>query len=290
MRSGSIPAPTSCACLPDDRSYLALYGVNTESAVATADSLSVIGDGTILGARLILPLDSATSRYHNVTLGVDYKDFNNGAMDSQVPISYVNWSAKYSTTLPGEDSRTGFAAAINFGIRGLGNNQQEFSDKRTGSKPSYALLQLDADHLMRLPGGFGLFASLSGQLADSPLVDNEQFAAGGVDSVRGYYEAQELGDQAVQGRLELRTPPLRNLYPEYLDNLHFLTFIDAAKLWVNESGGAPNGYELAGTGVGMRVDILERISGALDLAWALKDDGSISKGDSRTHFSIEYGF
>jgi hemolysin activation/secretion protein len=276
--------------LPDDRTYLALYGVKTESDVATADNLSVLGDGTILGARLIMPLEAVESHQRSITLGVDYKDFSNGASGNQVPISYINWSAKYSHTLLGENRRTGLAAGINFGLRGVGNDDAEFAAKRTGGKPSYAALQLEADHLMKLPSEYGLYARLAGQLASSPLVDNEQFGAGGVSTVRGYYESQQLGDHALLGRLELRTPPLRELFPEYVSNLHFLAFVDAAKLWVREAVGAADEFELAGAGVGLRFALLESLDGALDWAWALQSDGPVDKGDSRAHFSLEYGF
>lgn len=276
--------------LPDDRTYLALYGVSTDSDVATADNLSIIGQGTILGARLIVPLGGNASHTHNVTLGVDYKDFNNGAAGSQVPISYINWSAKYSRTLLGEKTRSSLGAGISFGLRGVGNDDREFAAKRTGGKPSYAVLHFDADHLVKLPSDYGLYASVSGQLASAPLVDNEQFGAGGVSTVRGYFESQELGDHAIQGRLELRTPPLRKLYPDYVRNLHFLAFIDAARLWVKEPVGTPDGYELAGTGIGLRLELLDHLTAALDWAWALKDDGTVGQGDSRAHFSLEYGF
>jgi hemolysin activation/secretion protein len=276
--------------LPDDRTYLALYGVKTDSDVATADNLSVLGDGTILGARLIFPLPATETRLQSLTLGVDYKDFNNGAMGSQVPISYVNWSAKYSRTHLGTDSRTGYGVGVNFGLRGIGNTDEEFAAKRTGGKPSYAALQLEADHLVKVAGDYGLFASVKGQLASGALVDNEQFGAGGVSTVRGYYESQQLGDHALQARLELRTPTLSELYPEYISNLHFLAFIDAAKLWLRDAVGGPDEFELAGAGLGLRLDFLESFTGAFDWAWALKDDNTIESGDSRAHFSLEYTF
>jgi hemolysin activation/secretion protein len=277
--------------LPDDKTYVALYGVKTKSDVATAGDLSVIGDGYILGSRLILPLPGVESYLHNVILGADYKNFNNAVEQTDTPIDYINWSAQYRGTVLGGQSRTNFGIGVNFGIRGVVNNEGEFSDKRFNGKPNYAYLVGSADHLHKLPGSFGIFASLSGQLADSPLIDNEQFSAGGATSVRGYYESQELGDDALQGTLELRTPSLVNRLPDYVDDLYFHAFLDGAKLWVKDPlPGQKDHFELAGTGIGMRVEMLEDLRGALDTAWALQDDASVERGDNRTYFSVEYEF
>jgi hemolysin activation/secretion protein len=57
-----------------------------------------------------------------------------------------------------------------------------------------------------LPGKFQLYGRLQGQVADQPLVSSEQFTATGADYVRGYLESEVLGDSAVVGTVELRTP------------------------------------------------------------------------------------
>ena len=42
----------------------------------------------------------------------------------------------------------------------------------------------------------------------SPLINNEQYAAGGLDNVRGYRETEALGDSAVHCTVELRAPEM----------------------------------------------------------------------------------
>jgi hemolysin activation/secretion protein len=277
--------------LPDDKSYLALYGVKTDSDVATAGDLSVLGDGYIIGTRLIMPLPGSDRFFHNATLGADYKDFDNIVRDVSTPVDYINWSAQYRATSLGDISRTNFGLGVNFGIRGLANNEGEFENKRYKGQPNYAYLVGNIDHLHQLPRDFAVYTSVQGQIADSPLIDNEQFGAGGVSTVRGYYESQQLGDDALQGSLELRTPTMDKLLPDYLQDLYFLAFIDGAKLWIKEPlPGQQDEFELVGTGIGMRLRLLEDLSGKLDWAWALQDDSSVDRGDDRTHFSIEYDF
>jgi hemolysin activation/secretion protein len=278
--------------LPDDRTYVALYGVKTDSDVATAGDISVIGDGYIIGSRIIMPMSGTDSYFHNVTLGADYKNFDNTVgIDIETPIDYINWTAQYKGTLVSEAARTNFGIGANFGIRGLVNNENEFSNKRFNGKPNYAYLLANADHLHGLPWDFGIFASIHGQIADSPLIDNEQFCAGGATTVRGYYECQELGDDATMGTLEFRTPTFDDLFPGYLTDLYFHVFIDGAKLWIKDPlPGQHDEFELAGTGIGMRIELFDDLQGALDWAWALHDDQTVKRGDNRTHFSVKYGF
>ena len=39
--------------------------------------------------------------------------------------------------------------------------------------------------------GISFFAKVQGQIADQPLVNSEQFAGGGLGTVRGYFEVEE---------------------------------------------------------------------------------------------------
>ena len=53
---------------------------------------------------------------------------------------------------------------------------------------------------------FAARARASGQAASGALISNEQFALGGINSVRGYYEGDQYGDCGWSGSLELRSP------------------------------------------------------------------------------------
>jgi len=45
-----------------------------------------------------------------------------------------------------------------------------------------------------------------GQVASEPLISNEQFGAGGVNSVRGYREGEVFGDDGWRASIEQKTP------------------------------------------------------------------------------------
>ncbi len=73
---------------------------------------------------------------------------------------------------------------------------------------------------------------ISAQIADSHLVTNEQFAAGGLTSVRGYLQSEGVGDDGVSGSFELRLPSIAPHLPGFVDELRMFGFVDAARVHV----------------------------------------------------------
>lgn len=273
---------------------LALYGVksSSNSQVASAGALSVIGIGNIYGARLIKPLKGFDDYFHSVTAGVDYKDFKEdlnliGSDTIETPISYLPFLAQYGGTRQGKESTTTFDVGVHFSVRGLGNDQQEFEDKRFLSKANYAYVSGNLKHEHDLPLDMQLIAKFSGQAANSPLISNEQFSLGGAQSVRGYYETQALADDAVFGSLELQSPHLAPSDWDYVNELKLLTFFDIGQGWIqNALPGNVDGNFLSGGGLGLRFKVLKHFSGLMDLGFPFTSLGPVNGGDPRLHFSI----
>lgn len=270
----------------------AFYAVHSESDTAAVGALAVIGQGEIYGARAILPLEGTPNYTHSLTFGVDFKDFNEsillqGADSLNTPIRYVPWSVQYSGTRHGEKAQTRFGAGVNFGIRGFGNDPGEFDIKRFGAKPNFIALRASVERDQALPLGLRLSGKLEGQLADSPLVSNEQFSAGGVDSVRGYHESERLGDDAVFARLELSRPvPAMR----WMEELQPFMFAEGASLRVKDPlAGQADGYDLASAGLGLRLRA-RGLSAGIDWAHPFKATEQVPRGDDRVHFSVEYEF
>jgi hemolysin activation/secretion protein len=287
----------------DNGNYLAAYGVVSESDVAAVGDVNVIGNGAIAGLRYILPLRSRPGYFHTLTLGVDYKDFDEtvtllGADSSNTPISYLPFSLGYEGTLQGEQSSTQFNATLNFSLRGLADSTveclpgvfvNEFACKRFGGKANYAFLRLDLKHTRQFENGWSLFGRLAGQLASGPLISNEQFSAGGVDSVRGYMESNSSGDDGLTYGLELRTPSLAGRVSEGLEDLTLYAFAEGASLRIREPLPAQGDrFDLLSAGLGLRFKGWGGVSGGLDLAYPFKDAGQVDEGDSRVHFRLGY--
>ncbi len=291
-------AGTYAMPLFDSDARLALYAVSSSSSaqVASAGALSVIGIGNIYGARVVKPFKPLNDYFHSMTLGVDYKDFKEdlnliGADTIRTPITYLPFLAQYSGSLRGKQSMTTFDMGLHFSVRGVGNDQAEFEAKRYLSKANYAFLNGDLKHEHDLPLGMALVSRFSGQVADTPLISNEQFSMGGADSVRGYFETQALADDAVFGSLELHSPHLGRGDWEYLDQLKLLAFVDGGKGWVkNPLPGSSRGEFLSSAGLGLRFKAWKHLSGALDVGVPFNTLGSVKSGDPRVHFNIATDF
>ena len=75
---------------------------------------------------------------------------------------------------------------------------------------------------------------MQGQAADKPLVNSEQFSGGGLGTVRGYLESEELGDNAILGSAELRSPSLGGLLGKTVDEWRFYLFGEGGVLAIDD--------------------------------------------------------
>jgi hemolysin activation/secretion protein len=271
---------------------LALYGVRSKSNVASVGGINILGDGTILGVRLIKPLPSIDNYYHSISFGLDYKDFGQTVVfgsSFDTPITYMPLSASYTGTWQQESSTTQLTTGINFGLRGLVSDQTEFTNKKGGAKPNFFIAKAELQRTQALPLNLQGFAQIDGQFSGAPLISNEQYLAGGADTVRGYLEAQASGDQALHSTLELRSPPLFKS-ATWLQDFKLSAFYDIAQLTTLTTSGPNEKSILSGTGIGVRMKALKNFNVNLDLAWPLKDYGITKSGDLTSHMRVWYEF
>jgi hemolysin activation/secretion protein len=156
---------------------------------------------------------------------------------------------------------------------------------RTGSHVRYAYLRSSLNYRYELSNK-SIFSSLfRGQLASNTLPTSEQYGLGGADTVRGYFEQQFIGDNALVFNLEFYFPPI-SVFKGISNNLLFLAFFDYAYgrnyTYFTPSLQAQN---LFGIGPGIRYDIIPYLSLKMDYGFQLKGIA----GDHRTgrfHFSL----
>jgi hemolysin activation/secretion protein len=274
-----------------------LYGVGIDSAtgVSAVGALDVIGSGNIFGFRYVQPLPSAAGFWHSATVGLDYKNFgqslqlvNSESVDS--PVRYLPFAAEYEAIRQVEASRTALRLGLHFSVRGLGNDPEEFANRRYLAAANYVYLAGLAEHDQALPFGLSLGLRLSGQVASGPLIANEQFAAGGPAGdarVRGYHQVELLGDDAVAGSFELRSPSWN--YGDWIRQFRMLAFAEGATLWTLDAlPGQPSTSYLAGTGLGMRLEFWKHVAGELDWGYPLVSTPNVRAGDSRVDFRLAY--
>jgi hemolysin activation/secretion protein len=275
-----------------------MYGVHSESNVAAVNTLNVLGKGNILGLRYIRPLPSLENFYHTLTLGVDYKDFDQsvnliGATQSiDTPISYLPVSMGWDGTWNGLANTTKLGINFNAHFRDVVGTEQEFDDKRTGAKSNYAYVRGSADETWRFENGSKLNVRFNGQLTDQPLISNEQFSIGGVDTVRGYLESEVMGDKGFVANFEMHTPSIGPRIHDKIKDFHALFFVDYGQaITIQPGSGQRESSSISGVGFGLRLSV-SGFNATLDFAQALKNGADLrtQDGDNRWHVGLEYAF
>lgn len=100
------------------------------------------------------------------------------------------------------------------------------------------------------------------QLADRALVPLEQIGLGGQQSIRGYRQDILLTDNGVLASAEVRIPVLR--LPQWNTLVQVAPFFDIGKAWNNEGRDDPDPSVLASVGLGLQLQITDRITARLD--------------------------
>ncbi len=272
---------------------VALYAVWSDSDLATLGNTRVVGEGFILGGRYIRPFRQQGAAMSTLIFGLDYKDFDEsivvaGASESyETPLDYIIFSSQFSRFQRQDNWSDSLALALKFGVRGVANDNEEFNEKRSRGEPNFVVLKADFDRTQFFGGGWSLDGFGTLQWADSPLVSNEQMSAGGVDSVRGYYESQVSADMGAIVGLQLN-PPAKSWS---WGKLNLLAFLEGAYL-LNEDTGQEeeDEFDLAAVGVGARGEAGSGWSLDLDIGYPLVAVESIDEGEVRTSASIRYEF
>ncbi len=281
--------------VPHTANAIAFYAVRSRSAVATLGDLNVLGNGNIYGVRAIFNAQPVGDVNGTFTLGADYKDFTStvavpGQAGDVTPIRYVPLLAQVQLSHAGEKSTTSATFGASFAPRHLlGNNDADFNNNRFNSDSSWFHLRTDLQYEQHLSREFVVVAAVNGQFSSRPLISNEQFVAGGADSVRGYLEAEAIGDIGLRAKLELRTPS-RGLGLGTA-NGYALVFVDGARLRVLDPI-APQQYSfsLLSTGVGLRLKPSTGFTLGLDLAHVLEDGVRTTANTNRLLFQLAYEF
>lgn len=292
--SGTYVLPTGW-----EDTRLALYGIGISSNTqlgASVGGMSVVGTGSIYGARLIKPLATLESYQHSFLLGFDHKSFDQamglqGQDKQSSPISYPVFQLGYDGSWRGDSHQTSLSSALHFAVRGMGTDAAQFYDRRFKAKPDFAYISSELKHLQEIFLDMRLSARLSGQVANGPLISNEQFSAGGMQSVRGYHQTQQLGDDGVNLSFEWQSPQLVKTEWDFAQGLRAHAFVDYAYLRIRDALPTnPDYYTLAGTGLGLRWQLIKHFVGQLDWAYPLYRQGVVGVGDQRVDFRLAYEF
>lgn len=277
---------------------LSLALLHSDSNILSSDS-GVVGKGDTLGLHLSLPLPGLVTDptfFHSVAFGFDMKDFKEtqnalGADQKVSPVRYTPYTVQYTVGKLGDNSDLFGNIAFVAGLRG--NSQRmvncqgvmldQFECRRAGAQANFSYFRGDLTYAHR---ALGWEFSVRGdfQATAAPLISNEQFLAGGLDSVRGYLEGEAAGDFGWRLRTEVKTP---SLLDSESTQLRGVAFVDAASLGLQDPlPGQIDTFNLLGAGLGVRLSAMKNLQLGVDWGHAMHAGPHTANGENRIHVRL----
>jgi hemolysin activation/secretion protein len=294
-RDAEVYSFSYLAPLKDTHWSLLASVYHSNSDVASLGGTNVLGKGTSFGLTAIYALPSTDTYSQSVSLEVDHKHFEENdtiaGQSSQAPLTYVPITLAYNGQLNHKDSQTSFALSVTTDIRGAGSDADEFDNKRFNATSDFVYGKFDINRTQDLPHDVQLNGHISAQFANSPLVSSEQFAAGGINTVRGYLEAEDTADSGVIGSVELRSPSIAKYVGSAVDEWRFHAFIDTAHLWLlSPLPEQTSSFNLLSVGLGSRIQLMKYTSADLEMGFPLKPGTTTRAYNPRFDFYVRASF
>jgi len=279
--------------------------------VQQGGGIGITGNAVVFGARYIMNATTGLSMSNQLFLGVDFKflgenDLSAGGTTTIASnkVNYMPLSVTYVGQLFDRLGMTKLSLTLRGNIGGIlpldndeafgGDPSDPYNEpgNRAGAPATYGVFQGGVERSVNLPQGFLLSLKTDGQVASDPLIPAEEYVAGGINSVRGYWENEVLGDNAVHGTAELLTPPFEKFLPASIpEELRMRVFYDTAYLWLKSAPpGQTKNYQLEGSGFGAQLKLTDYVFARVDQAWAWKTAVVTKKNDYFTHFIIQMAF
>ncbi len=235
--------------------------------------LDVRGRADIFTAGMSYALDRQLDFSSNLGVVLSHKDIRNNFLAAQVPFSrdrYTTARFTYQADWRSPEGRTLLQTAWTQGLGGTSGSDLLVS--RQGASPGFSRFNVDLARVQNLDTGLYAVLRASGQYATQPLYLGEQYAVGGPDSVRGFAQAELLGDNAYVLSAELRYSP----FHEDLEAFQVAAFIDHGGVGLRnrQAGDLPNGSSLTGAGFGFRFGLGEQANLRLDLGFPISPSSS----------------
>ena len=237
-----------------------------------------------LGARWSTPLEATSDFHSGVSGGLDYKAYaltsykTNNFLFSEItvnaqgipnppvistvaspvpttyrPLHYLPLSLRYDASLRDALGMTTFGLGIsgNTWYSGSLGNLRGITGS-TKSSGYWVVLNPGFSRSFQLATNWVTTLRADGQWASEPLISNEQFGVGGVNSVRGYQEGQIFGDTGWHVTLEQQTPPhtVGIAYGNTPLIIRGSAFMDYARVYLLDPQGRPDNTSLWGAGLG----------------------------------------
>jgi len=281
--------------------------VASNSNVDSLGGTQVFGKGVTLGMRWQHPI-ALSNGYWSVSAGADYKDLRQktrfGGDAISTPLRYLPFQLGLFGLWTSGPDRVQFNGSGTFAMRqifertvscpvpGGESRQDQFACSRKGADGSFGIVRGDLRYTHQFMDA-RVTMRAGAQFASQPLVSAEQYALGGADTVRGYFESESTGDEgalfsAEISSLNLATGPAM---AQHVKDLSLLAFFDSGLTYnIDPAVGEPGHAYLLGLGAGTRVALRDGLEGQLDVAWPQKAVLGRPNPDLRVHARVAWQF
>ena len=281
--------------------------------------LDIYGEGYYLGLQLSKVLKSTKNYSLDLTGGWIYRYTENTSdvagvtsdrrdIKLSMPSVALGYSAKNFDRYGGRNFGS-FTLTGNFAGKFGSASTAQFENQNKDATGEFWIGTLRMARLQKLfrgaqdPGKWTMFMEFEGQAADDSLVSAVQYRLGGAESVRGYEEAEVLGDSGIRGTLEVRTPLIDNFIPglkhaeDFLaenpdhwstHRLQFDAFADFGRVETSaQQPGEHSGQTMMSIGAGLRLGFTKYSQIRLDYGYPLEDTEETNEGEGQFHFKLE---
>lgn len=250
-----------------------------------AQILDVRGDADIISGFASHALIRSLNHSSDLALTLSHKSVSNDIFGN-VPLAREDYLAArldYRGDWRSVGGRSLLAASLTKGFGGdggiLASNPRADDD--------FTKINLDAMRIQNIGTNFYGVLRGSGQIGFDSLYSIEQFAVGGISTVRGYTQAELLGDSGYALTAELRWSP----FAENPEIFQVVTFIDHGGIDIHDQfpGELPES-SLTGAGFGFRSSLNENTHLTLDVGFPIspsetrRGDSAVVYGGIQTRF------
>jgi hemolysin activation/secretion protein len=276
---------------------LNLVAVNSDiDTGVVADVFDVAGRGEVYGIGYSHILSSVGLYNHGLLLQAQDKLFDNDVQfqgrqvledvrSRPLGATYqASWGNGKGFEWSGSMSATSNMSGGSF------NNARSYDIARSGAVDDWTKLELGANYRYKVEEWL-YTASVAIAISDDRLITGEQFAVGGVSSVRGLEERELRGDEGYQVSFQAWAPPIfRTLRP--------IAFVDIGHVSNNDPiDGEIGSEDVLSIGVLLNWNPTNNISASASYGYLIDGidseeaiEGSPEDGDGQLHFNLTYRF
>ena len=167
-----------------------------------------------------------------------------------------------------------FDVEISHGLNVLGGSDSGDANlSRPDGDPEFYKFNADRQRLQRITDSLNLSLDAKAQMSNAAQLSSEEFALGGIGSVRGFDPSEVTGDDGVSGSAELQWKNPFTVPTTYIQKYQLYTFYETGTVW-NDDATTPadRRQSLVSAGFGTRFNFISGINGDFALAFPLNQD------------------